>query len=654
MGTERTTHPDRRRTERYEPDGDHFVLISLPAGDERLEPLLNLSPQGVAVLLRTQRYDLQPGQFIPRVRFFTDGECTLQCQARVREVRQVRLENGSVAVKVGLRLELPDDEGSQRSDSDTYDEPQIIADTLLNVVKSKTNVRLVQPEHNQSVSITRFGKVDLESQTLKVFVDEGQVHPYTAGDLMGELYGTRIALHLEVGKQSRGEITLQWPSRLTVWRHRVGGRLRRLPRRVEVSFEAPFSRERRSREVVDLSARGLAFAAEPSDGLMVGMLLPEMTLRLPGGLVRSRGIVRNVRYDKDDRLLVGVELTGQPPDGAQALRSFVDQHLHPRVRRASLRDLRKLWPLYERLDLFERNHAALSPLMATVETTRQTLLTRAHDLAVHLVGGHDDGIFGNAELVRVYRTSWLLQHLGVLPGWALTPDQLAVPLLEAAMRREDFEHLYALLDPTSSRLGLSRLRAAQPDPNHLDWNELALFADPSPQIRRFDLRDVRSAGHGDNDWLVTQFEQRFSALRRKTLDLCPEELELATIGREFHKRGLQRRRHVRIAISVGGPLGFSLVETTSPGANFQGHLDLIRLVPTQTSPSGRREALLTLARDAVQTQLNFARRRSLLLVPIEDADVFYDTEFKLMGSRVEVFASRAGAAQIVNFVNLLT
>ncbi|MEM6730443.1 MAG: hypothetical protein AAF658_02740, partial [Myxococcota bacterium] len=450
---------ERRVTGRVEPVGDHFVLITLPSGDERLEPLLNLSAQGVAILLRTQRYSLQPGQFIPRVRFYTEGECTLQCQARVRDVAQVGTEEGGVGIKVGLRLELPEAEKTEVPNTDTYDEPQIIADTLLNVVKARAALRVTPRQDNQTVGvgISRFVKVARESGTLRVKLADTlrsknrvvTLRPGEACELRGELYGTRISFMAEVVEQSGPELTLLWPTRLLVWRHRSGGRLRRLPRRTEVTFEAPFSRQKLTREVVDLSARGLALEAESGDGLMVGMLLPELSVRLPDGVVRSRGVVRNVRHDREERLLVGVELIGQNRASTHLLEQFVDRHLHPKVRLAEQRDLRGLWPVFEKLGLFEREHAAVSPLMGTVEATRRTLLTRARDLTIHLVGGHDDEIFGNAELIHSYRTTWTLQNLGVLSGWQLTPDQLAVPMIEMAMRRDDFDHLHAILDPSS-------------------------------------------------------------------------------------------------------------------------------------------------------------------------------------------------------------
>src|SRR4051812_3328397 len=95
---------NKRLAARVAPPRDQFVVVQLPNGEERLEPLVDLSPTGLAILLRAQRPDVQPGIRLPRLRLFTHGECTLEAAASVREVTQVTVD-GAVAWKVGLKLD---------------------------------------------------------------------------------------------------------------------------------------------------------------------------------------------------------------------------------------------------------------------------------------------------------------------------------------------------------------------------------------------------------------------------------------------------------------------------------------------------------------------------------------------------------------------
>lgn len=634
------------------------MLVTLPSGDERLEPLLNLSPHGVAILLRAQRSDIQPGNFLPRVRFFTNGECTLQCQATVRDVAQVSLETGGLGLKLGLRLELLESPEPSQPAVDTYSEPAIITDTLQNLMKAKTPVWLhaVGGNDRSPPRATVLRGSAASGELVLRLLDTG-LPPQEHGacfELRGECYGTRLTLAANVVQHGGDVLHLTWPTRLAVWRNRIGGRVRRLPYEIEVEFESPFTQVRRARSVIDLSARGLAFTGVPDDGLLVGMLLPSISIRLRHGLVRGRGVVRNVRSSGENELLVGVEFVGLEESSSRVLETFVDEHLHPHVRPAQASDLQRLWPIYEELGLFGRQHAALSPIIGRIETVRHSLLTRARDLCLHLVGGNDDTICGNAELLHTYSTTWSLQHVGARQDSQLSADQLVVPLVESGMRRKDFQMLHALLDPQRSRIALARLRGAHPDEESLVWSERVLVTEPEGAEVGQSADEVQEAGVGDMEWVASRLAELFRPLERQALDLSAAELRLDRMARRYKTLGLERRRLVRMAFSVTGPLGFALVELTTPGVCFTGQCDLARLFATRKDARGRRDALLALARDAARLCREQGRSAPRFLLAPRDAELLVQEGYVSLGERVEVVASRTGAAQIVNFINLLS
>lgn len=636
--------------------GDHHVLLVLPSGEERLEPLLDLSPHGVAVLLRAQR-DLQPGAFLPRVRFFTNGECTLQCQATVRDVQPFKTDDGLVASKVGLRLELLDSAEPVAPPIDTYNEPEVVADTVTNLVRAKASLRVhVSGDSGArglaTVEVTRFAR---ESGELSVRVTEGDSNALETGatcELRGESFGTRLSLVATLIENGGASLRFSLPDRLAVWRHRVGGRVRALPDNLEVTFESPFTKVARSRAVVDLSAKGLAFTGTSEDGLLVGMLLPTLVVRLPNGSVHARGVIRNVRSSGDD-LLVGVEFISMPDASMRVLEGFVDANLHPAVRPAAIGDMQRLWPVYEQAGLFGRSHAALSRTTAAHEPVRRTLLSRARDLIVHMVGEGDDTIYGSAELLRTYTSTWSLQHIGLRDSAQhLSAEQLVTPLIEAVLRRKEFAHLHAILDPEKSRVSLSKLRGIPPDETGVWWAEKRLVGEPARLSSRSD--DVQSAATGDIDWIIERASELMRPLERAAFDITAAELRLGRVQRVYSNVGLQRQRLVRMAFSVGGPLGFSLIEATTAGVSFPGYAELVRLYPTRREPAARADALLALADDAIRVHRENGVERTQFLLDPKDAQVLEKAGYAPLGARIEMLASRHGAAQIVNFINLAT
>ncbi len=268
-----------------------------------------------------------------------------------------------------------------------------------------------------------------------------------------------------------------------------------------------------------------------------------------------------------------------------------------------------------------------------------------------MVGGGDDTIYGSAELLRTYGSTWSIQHVSVRSdAQQLTADQLVVPLVEAALRRKDFAQLHAILDPERSRMGLARLREVPPDEAGVYWVERKLFGEPK---RISTAGDVQEAGAGDLEWINERAREIMSPLERNAFDISSAELKLAKVARLYANCGLMRNRFVRMAFSVGGPVGFSLVEATTPGVSFPGYTELVRIYPTRREQSARRDALVALANDAIRIHRENGIERTQVLVDSKDAAVLEEAGFTPLGTRIELLASRAGASQIVNFINLL-
>ncbi len=645
---------NRRGAERVTLAGDQFVVVQLPSGEERLEPIVDLSATGVSILLRTSRPDVQPGLTLPRLRLFTNGECTLDTPADVREVTQLSTPEGNIAFKVGLRLERHALAAGQESLADT-----VLDDTVMNLVAARAAGDLAPidaaPGQSFRVAFTAV-REDKETVVLTLAGSADQKPPLgVLYALATELYGSRLRLELVPIAQEQGELTCRWPERGFLWKQRGIGRVRTQPGRLSVAFESPFTRAVRIRPLSDLSTRGLAFITEPEDGLVVGVLLTGLSVRLDGGVIQGRGIVRNVRRDDDGRLVAGVELIGLSEHGQRLLNGFVTASIHPQVRLAQPTDLKRLWAVYSGVGLFQREHAATSPVLGRIETTRKTLLSRGKEVFVKVVGQAEGDLVGAAELIRTYQGTWTLQHVGALDGARLTIDQLVVPLVEDVVSRRDFKCLHALLEVKGGSQALDRLRGQRPDGTQLWWREHTLVTEgPSYAVPSALGEDIQHAGPPDRDFIIGKLRERWQPLELEALDLTAGQLGLESIGRVFRGLGLERRRLVRMCMSVGGPLGFSLIEQSSAGLNFSGLSDLVRLVPIARLPATRRGALVALAHDAMQLQREWGRRHASLLIEPEHLADLEPAGFVKVATVVEVFAARSAATQVVNFVGLLS
>jgi hypothetical protein len=450
-----------------------------------------------------------------------------------------------------------------------------------------------------------------------------------------------------VAKSARGQaITFAWPTSLVVWKKRSGSRLRDLPEALDVRFATPFSRRLAKRRAVDVAPGGVAVAVAPEDRLMVGMVLPQLTLTLPKGRVEARGIVRHLRTE-EDTLVAGIELSAI--EGEALLEDFIDSHVYPQIRRAEGGDLTQLWALYESTLLGGRRVPGAEWLLGSIAATRSTVLGRGRDVACVVAGGPPGSIEGTVELLRTWRGTWSLQHVAMLAKSRLTIDQLALYALVAVARRRDFAHLHALIEPADDA-GLEKLRGIEPDREGLMWREWHLLThDAEPPPCTLDARDAADA---DLPWLRARLAEQLSDVELAAFDLEEPRLDLAAVARLYAPLGLERRRTARIVSSVSEPAGLSLSEQSSAGLSLEGFTDAARLFVTTSVEAHRKDAALALAADAARAQQQSARPVLLMIAP-ELSPALIAAGYRSLGTRIEIIATRDAAAQVVNFVSLL-
>jgi hypothetical protein len=191
-----------------------------------------------------------------------------------------------------------------------------------------------------------------------------------------------------------------------------------------------------------------------------------------------------------------------------------------------------------------------------------------------------------------------------------------------------------------------------PDENGIYWVERVLFSEP--QRAASAVHDVQEAAPGDLEWIAERAREVVRPLERSAFDLTNAgDLRLNKVQRLYGNVGIVRQRLVRMSFSPSGPNGFALVEVTTQGVSFPGYTELARLYPTRKDAAARRDALIALAQDAIRVHRENRVDRTQLLVDTKDAPILEEAGFVRVGTRIEMIASRNGASQIVNFINLL-
>lgn len=215
-----------------------------------------------------------------------------------------------------------------------------------------------------------------------------------------------------------------------------------------------------------------------------------------------------------------------------------------------------------------------------------------------LARGPEGAAVGYLSTVWCYRRTTMFQHLSGLPG-SHTGGALVVELMEQIIAEPQFDFMkfYFLADnPYPARIYGSFGDSA-------DDGRTCTMKSYAHIVSRLETRpgpagtdiEVRAAEGQDLDLLDEFLATHESVLVRQAEDLSPHQWTLESLNRRYQHVHLFRQRQVLIATRGREPLGFALVELSSPGLNLSEGLSAFRTVVLDSALHDEdrvREALL--------------------------------------------------------------
>jgi hypothetical protein len=623
------------------------VLVELPTGEVRLEPVLALGGGLAEVAYRGPTGTLRPGATLTHVQVFADGLRVLSCPASVQDLQG----EGQEAI---LTLALQ----TAREEADApIQQNDLITETVQSLLEARASASLtIDGATLPGQAFLARAEADPQRLVIEVQLPEGTALPAPGRvcEVTCLLFGARVVLLAKVhghkaGRRATSELHLRWPHTLRASKKRVGRRVRKLQAPLRMQARLPFAPQADTYAVADVSINGLAFEAAPDTWLAVGMVVPTLDLRLPQGTVRARGVVRNVR-PVGGKLSVGLALQDLAPAHAKTLSDFVDAQVYPHARPAATRDLPQLWDLYRQHGLPPQ---PLTPkAVSRFESLRGLLLGRGGALLTQVVLG-DQELQATAELIRIGEKALRLQHVAARTDPPTPLDAALPPLIGAALKRSDWSFVQALLSmPAGGAFDSAPFEAAAGS-KHVGWRVWAAGrGKPSTAEAQLEA-EVREASDEDRAWAVGRLERLLHPNERRALDLMGErQLIQGELARVYRGLGLEYTRRVRLASSVSEALGFALVELTPAGLALDGFLPAARLFVTAQEPQRRRDALLALLHDAHKLLAAAGHPPAFFLTP-EDAALLAGGAGIAWGAVLELWCEREVATELPRYLQLL-
>jgi hypothetical protein len=386
------------------------------------------------------------------------------------------------------------------------------------------------------------------------------------------------------------------------------------------------------RLVLELSSTGFSFALDPTFDLFPpGMRLSRVELKLPGFTLVCEGEVKNLAPLPGDAqaLRCGVSFEGLDKTTRARLADAAMRHRYPGLEDGRALSFDQIFRFFQETRfMYPEKLAALEPFMPAVRRTFTQLQSQESGIFKSLIYREGGKTLAHGSCVRVYRRTFVLQHLAGIThrlSRRPAPQVLNLGLAEYFAQSTDLEYLKFYFRPDNrwpSRVfgGFAR-KLSDRNLSDLRTSEY-LGIDTGVALPEPEGVRVIEAAAGDLGLVERHFVATERGLLLRSDDLTRGALLLPELDAEFGELGLTRRRAVLLALRGDEPAGFALCEFSSPGMNLSELFSAFRihLLPAAGAPDDprRRDVEIALCRAALQLYRRDGRPLAVALLPEGD------------------------------------
>jgi len=573
---------------------------------------------------------ISPGVVLPRASLFRGTRrLTAERTVLVRNLRRVSAPGEAPRFIVGLAFQ----EAPLLLPPPVQTDATHVRATLVRALRRDEPLRLYGPAgvvlqaDAAAASLNSAGEL-----LLGCGVDGHGLRPGDVATLVVDFGGQTLSGQVSIRSVGPGRLTVCLPRSMSVSRGREG-----------LSFVAPSSSGWRAWHRCPFRGEDRLHLVERLDGARVTLradpyaeVLPPGMLLDPVVLTTAQGQVLLFRAEVETQMApapggggqVTVLLHGVSKKQSSMLRQAAVSARYPAAQGllsvpfpevwTMMRDAHQFFPDYP----FDDAEAA-----SRIGATQEAVESADGELGRAYVYCEDGKPMGHASGLRVYRRTWLMGHLAVLPGFHRSDQasrELSALALEYGEMLEDVDFVRYVWRtenrwPNRFSSWLSR-RVGQESRSRLGF--FHYLRCPMEALRPGPLAGllpVRRAERADLEYLEAHLRRTGDLVTLLSDDLTADALELEQLSARFAEVGLERRREVWVVDGPLSPLAFGLLERSTAGLSWPELTNALKLVVTakDAGPGDAARAALTLH----AASSNRARGMPSTVVLAADADL---------------------------------
>lgn len=182
-----------------------------------------------------------------------------------------------------------------------------------------------------------------------------------------------------------------------------------------IVFDHPFSQNKIHREVHDISNLGLSVLEKTQDGvLMVGMIIPELTITFQGVLqstIKCMGQVVYRQSDPEKGILCGIAILDMDIENHSRLTHIISVLTEPNSRLSQEVDTEELWKLFfDTGFMYPEKYRHIHTNRQELRDVYKKLYTNNPDIARHFTYEKNGQILAHIAMLKAYTKTWVMHH----------------------------------------------------------------------------------------------------------------------------------------------------------------------------------------------------------------------------------------------------
>jgi len=185
-----------------------------------------------------------------------------------------------------------------------------------------------------------------------------------------------------------------------------------------ITFDHPATKEKIQLDIDDLSTSGFAiYVSAEEDILMVGMIIPDLTINYAGALkIQCKAQVIYRREDKKKNIHYGFVILDMNIVNYDRLSHIIMNIIDPNTHVADEVDVDQLWKfLFESGFIYPKKYDLIQDYRQSMKETYRKLYSDNPEIITQVTYQRNGQIYGHVSMVRSYERTWMVHHLAARP-----------------------------------------------------------------------------------------------------------------------------------------------------------------------------------------------------------------------------------------------